>query len=85
MASALQLFNFQQQQPTVSLTHQEVKKKRKRKVIAPVAQGKIVNYTCSGCEQEISIETNSAVQCPQCNNRVVDKIRSKKGISYDAI
>ena len=85
MASALPLFNFQQQKQPVSLIHTELKKKRKRKVIAPVAQGKFVNYTCSGCEREISIETNSAIQCSHCNNRVVDKIRSKKGISYEAI
>jgi len=85
MASALQLFNFQPQQETVALVPPEIKKKRKRKVIAPLAKGKLVNYTCSGCEKEITIETNAPVQCPHCNNRIVDKVRSDKAITYDAV
>ena len=83
MASALQLFNFQPQQP-VALIHTEVKKKRKRKVIAPVPTGQTVNYTCSGCGKEISIETNAPIQCPHCNNRIAEKLRSKTAITYVA-
>jgi DNA-directed RNA polymerase subunit RPC12/RpoP len=83
MASALQLFNFQPQR-TVALVHSEGKKKRKRKVIAQVPTGKVVNYSCSGCEKEISIDTNASIQCPFCNNRIVDKLRSKKAITYNA-
>ena len=84
MASALQLFNFQQQ-PAVNLVHTEVKKKRKRSVIANVAKGQKVNYICSGCEKEVTVETNAAVQCPDCNNRILDKLRVKESITYDAI
>ena len=83
MASALQLFNFQPAQK-VSLVHTEPKKKRKRKVIASVPTGKIVNYTCSGCGKEISIETNAQIQCQHCNNRIVEKLRSKTAVTYNA-
>ena len=83
MASALQLFNFQQPVSEVAVPVQI--KKRKRKVIAPVAKGILVKYTCSNCSEEITINTNSAIQCTHCNNRIVDKLRSNKGITYEAV
>ena len=83
MASALQLFNFQQPLQTEIPTLTQPKK-RKRKVIAPVAKGISVNYTCTKCAKEITIDTNSPIQCPHCNNRIVDKLRSNKGITYTA-
>jgi len=83
MANALQLFNFQQ--PVVAnIPQARQQKKRKRKVIAPVAKGIPVNYTCSKCADIIIIETTSAVQCPNCNNRIVDKLRSSKAVTYVA-
>ena len=83
MASALQLFNFQQpvQNEVLQPTQQ---KKRKRKVIAPIAKGIPVNYTCTKCAKEITIDTNSVIQCPHCNNRIVDKLRSSSGITSTA-
>ena len=83
MASALQLFNFQQ--PAQTEVPQPIQqKKRKRKVIAPIAKGIPVNYICTNCAKEITIDTNAAVQCPHCSNRIVDKLRSSKGITYTA-
>lgn len=83
MASALQLFNFQQ--PAQTEVPQPIQqKKRKRKVIAPLAKGIAVNYVCTNCAKEITIDTNSVIQCPHCNNRIVDKLRSSKGITYTA-
>jgi len=83
MASALQLFNFQQPAQT-EIPQQIQQKKRKRKVIAPIAKGISVNYICTNCAKEITIDTNSVIQCPHCNNRIVDKLRSSKGITYTA-
>lgn len=84
MASALQLFNFQPQTQAVAVVHTESKKKRKRKVTVSLPKGISVKYNCSKCEAEIAIETNAPVQCPACNNRIVDKLRSKTAITYEA-
>lgn len=82
MSNALQLFNFRQTEQVV--VHAEIKKKRKRKDIATIAKGKIVGYICSGCQKEITIETTAQIQCPSCNNRIVDKLRSKEPVTYNA-
>ena len=85
MSDALQLFNFRQtQEEQVNFVHTEIKKKRKRKEVTTIAKGVKVQYICSGCEKQITIETTSQVQCPSCNNRIVDKLRSKKAITYNA-
>lgn len=83
MSNALQLFNFCQTEQ--SLVHNEIKKKRKRKdTTTAIAKGKIVQYICSGCQKQIAIETTSQVQCPSCNNRIVEKLRSKETVTYTA-
>lgn len=86
MANALQLFNFQPQALQESSSTQQTKiKKRKRKVIAPIAKGIPVIYFCSSCKKEITIDTTSAIQCQTCDNRVVDKVRVRKPVTYDAV
>lgn len=87
MANALQLFNFQPQalQDSSSSTQKTKTKKRKRKVIAPNAKGISVTYFCSICKKEITIDTASAIQCQTCDNRVVDKVRVGKSVTYDAV
>ena len=85
MASALQLFNFHQAQEKDLPVPQTYPKKRKRKVTNPIAKGQIVKYSCPECAAVVDINTNAPVQCSNCNNRVVDKLRTKEAVTYDAI
>ena len=88
MAEALKLFNFRapSNATELSIPEQVKPKKRKRgKDIATVAKGELVSYWCCNCQRVVDIATTAALQCGHCNTRFVEKLRSKKEISYSAI
>ena len=56
----------------------------KRAKVQPEAQN-TVQYICEGCNSEVYLGVHDAVQCTQCDNRIVCKISNKKSRVYKAV
>lgn len=90
MTNVLKLFwqpeALQQQQKEKVLPLPKQTKKRQHSLIEQEVNCEKVNYTCLKCGKQSEFGTSTSIQCPKCNYRVLEKIRSsKKQITYDAV
>ena len=84
MTNVLQLFwKPPEEKPQPRLP--QLKQKRKKEEHKKNATGIKVNYSCLNCGQISEFGSDSSIQCPKCNYRVLEKIREKKHITYTNI
>lgn len=90
MTNVLQLFwqpeqLTKPQKPAVLPLPNKSKKRKQETLIVADTNCKTVDYICLKCGQQSQFGTTSSIQCPKCNYRVLEKIRSKKPIAYNAV